>query len=104
MKTVTWNYSESGHGKNAADGVGGTLKRIADKPVAQGKDVNNFDKFMEVLKLKVEKIVVLPIEERLIIEEQQFLGQNVSRIQAIKGTMTVHQACWLSLIHIYCLL
>ncbi|VVC99723.1 unnamed protein product, partial [Leptidea sinapis] len=30
LKLVTWNFSEAGHGKGAADGVGGTVKRIAD--------------------------------------------------------------------------
>lgn len=94
LKSVTWNYSESGHGKNAADGVGGTLKRIADDAVAQGKDVNDFCRFMEVLKLKLDKIFVLPIEESLIVEEQQFLSHNTSVIKPIKGTMAVHQACW----------
>ncbi|XP_068624011.1 uncharacterized protein [Battus philenor] len=35
----SWNYSEPGHGKGAPDGVGGTLKRSADKAVAEGKDI-----------------------------------------------------------------
>lgn len=94
LKSITWNYSESGHGKNAADGVGGSLKRIGDEAVAQGKDINNFEKFMEELQLKVDKIYVLPIEEKFILEEGQFLQENVSRIKPIKGTMSVHQACW----------
>ena len=32
----TWNFSGAGHGKNAADGIGGTLKRTADALVGQG--------------------------------------------------------------------
>ena len=35
----TWNYSESGHGKRAADGIGDSLKRLADRLVVQGEDI-----------------------------------------------------------------
>lgn len=94
LRSITWNYSESGHGKNAADGVGGTLKRVADEVVAQGNDINNYDKLMEVLQLKVDKIIILPIEEKDILEEQQIMGQHLSTVQTLKGTMKVHQACW----------
>ena len=37
----TWNFFEASHGKGAPDGVGGALKRSADKLVAQGKDIPN---------------------------------------------------------------
>jgi len=37
----TWNFSESGHGKGAADGVGGSMKRMADRLIAQGEDIPN---------------------------------------------------------------
>lgn len=40
--SLTWNYSESGHGKGAPDGVGGTLKRTADQLIAEGKDLATF--------------------------------------------------------------
>lgn len=36
VKELRWHYSESGHGKGAPDGIGGCLKRNADKLVAQG--------------------------------------------------------------------
>ncbi|WAR15574.1 hypothetical protein MAR_005679, partial [Mya arenaria] len=38
---ATWNFTETGHGKSAADGVGGTVKRTADRIVANGKTINN---------------------------------------------------------------
>ena len=28
MKEVTWNFSEAGHGKSSADGVGGSVKKL----------------------------------------------------------------------------
>ncbi|CAG4960799.1 unnamed protein product [Colias eurytheme] len=44
-----WNYSEPGHGKGAPDSVGGTLKRTADKAVAEGKDIVNLKSLKEIL-------------------------------------------------------
>lgn len=35
LKCATWNFSESGHGKGAADGIGAVVKRIADAMVAR---------------------------------------------------------------------
>jgi hypothetical protein len=34
---ASWHYFESGHGKSACDGVGGTTKRNADNAVKQEK-------------------------------------------------------------------
>jgi len=36
---VTWNYTEAGHGKGPADGIGGVLKRTADEVVNAGNDI-----------------------------------------------------------------
>lgn len=33
------HYSEAGHGKGVLDGIGGCLKRTADRLVAEGKDI-----------------------------------------------------------------
>ena len=36
FQTVHWNFSGAGHGKSPADGVGASIKRSADKLVANG--------------------------------------------------------------------
>lgn len=41
--TSTWNFSEASHGKGAADGVGGAIKRKLDSFVNCGFDVVNAD-------------------------------------------------------------
>jgi hypothetical protein len=61
LQTLTWNYSESGHGKGAPDGIGGTIKRTCDRVVACNKDVSNFQQFTECIQDQIEKIRVLPI-------------------------------------------
>ncbi|KAI4811884.1 hypothetical protein KUCAC02_014755 [Chaenocephalus aceratus] len=39
FKRGTWNFFEASHGKGAPDGVGGLLKRTADRLVSQGHDI-----------------------------------------------------------------
>jgi len=45
LSSGTWNSFESGHGKGAPYGVGGALKRSADKPLANGTDVPDAPSF-----------------------------------------------------------
>lgn len=46
---ATWNFHESGHGKGAPDGVGGTLKRTANRKVLHGRDIKDAISFKETL-------------------------------------------------------
>ncbi|CAF4889129.1 unnamed protein product [Pieris macdunnoughi] len=43
LKEFTLNYSESGHGKGAPDGIGATCKRTADAVVATGSDIDSLE-------------------------------------------------------------
>lgn len=91
LKKITWNYTEAGHGKGAPDGVGGTVKRIADEAVCQGQDIYNFETFFELLRQKTNKILCLTVTEEMIEEERRMIEE----VSPLKGTMDVHQACWL---------
>lgn len=53
FKFGTWSYLESSHGKGAADGIGGTLKRTADRLVATGSDIKDVS-FLKKLKKKLK--------------------------------------------------
>lgn len=50
MKSVTWNYLESGHGIGAPDGIGAVVKRTADLQVKCGRDVGDFSTFLAVVR------------------------------------------------------
>lgn len=50
IQKVSWNYSESGHGKGAPDGIGAVLKRTSDRIVAHSKDIPDLESFVEHLK------------------------------------------------------
>ncbi|GBP81126.1 hypothetical protein EVAR_88224_1 [Eumeta japonica] len=57
MDLLTWNFSESGHGKGVADGIGGSVKRTLDKQVAYGRSITNGNEAFEILKLgKIYKV------------------------------------------------
>jgi hypothetical protein len=44
-----WIYSESGHGKGPADGVGAAIKRRADEFVAHGGTISNAEDICNLL-------------------------------------------------------
>lgn len=50
FKNMTWSFFEAGHGKGAADGIGGLIKRTADRFVAHGKDITGVTQFYDLLK------------------------------------------------------
>ncbi|CAG9814469.1 unnamed protein product [Phaedon cochleariae] len=89
VKNVSWNYHEAGHGKGAPDGIGGVCKRTADRIVAQGKDISNFESLVNILGECCPGIVFHVINSKdidtfaSIIDKQSLL--------AFKGTLKVHQ-------------
>ena len=41
LQGCTWNYFESSHGKEAADAIGGIVKRTADNAINRGVDITD---------------------------------------------------------------
>jgi len=91
MKEVTWNFSESGHGKSSADGIGGSVKRTADKGVAHGADIYNAVSFLEIVRYaspKVNFFEVLPSDIEVVD------AVLPSKIKPVPNTMQIHQLTW----------
>jgi len=55
VQQTKWNHSESGHGKDISDGVGGTVKRTADKLLKLGLDITNAATFVSRSQIDVQK-------------------------------------------------
>lgn len=91
LKTITWNYSESGHGKGAPDGIGAVLKSTADNLVTFGQDVSTFDQFIDIVKQNVENIAIMTVDEDDILAKGTLLPKNLKPFQ---GTLNVHQVLW----------
>lgn len=87
VKTMTWNFTEAGHGKGPMDGVGGTLKRQADWKVLYGTDIKTAADFVSAL-----KDTDISLEEVSPAQIDNFRQQITSmKVPAVKGIMNVHQ-------------
>ena len=87
IESLTWNYFESGHGKGAADAIGGTLKRIADDSVNKGADIPDAMSLYTLLQdsSKVRLFFVSDAEIHVVDE----LIPNT--LAPVRGTASIHQ-------------
>ncbi len=85
----TWSFFESSHGKGAADGVGGSLKRKANDYVAYGKDIPDARTLFETLKDNSEVKIFFITE----VEIKNILKLIPNDLKAVDGTKKIHQIC-----------
>ena len=82
LERFTWNFSESGHGKGPPDGIGGVIKRVCDRIIANGTaDISNFQEFNERVQENVKKIAVIPLTG----ERDFTLEKTVKNLSTVKG-------------------
>lgn len=88
---ASWHYFESGHGKSACDGVGGTTKRNADNAVKQNKaviqDANDFYAWAIQHESDISYIMITSDEYETSFKEVE---SRKELLKPIKGTMLVH--------------
>ncbi|PZC82473.1 hypothetical protein B5X24_HaOG210222 [Helicoverpa armigera] len=88
LDMCTWNFSESGHGKGVADGIGGSVKRTLDKQVAYNWDITNGKEAFEMLKSVSKSIQFFFIED----SDIQMVQEHVPiDLKPIPRTMQIHQ-------------
>jgi len=95
FQAVSWNFFEASHGKGAPDGVGGTLKRSADRIVKHGEDIPNAETMFHELKKSGTSVELFLVGE----EEVEKKGQEMldgPQLVPVKGTMKIHQVICLS--------
>ncbi|RVE41637.1 hypothetical protein evm_013715 [Chilo suppressalis] len=88
MLQSTWSYFESGHGKSAADGIGGCVKRMLDRKTCYGMDITNAKDAYNVLKQSLNTVKVFLIAEERVAEITKLLPKDLI---PLKGTMNLHQ-------------
>ncbi|CAD6222118.1 GSCOCG00011732001-RA-CDS, partial [Cotesia congregata] len=91
IQFISYNFSDAGHGKSAADGIGGFLKRSADDQVKFGKDISNFDKLITVLRGSTNKIYIDVVTSPQIEIIDTLLPE---KFRPFIGTMNMHQYTW----------
>lgn len=89
---IYWHFSESGHGKGAPDGVGGCLKRAADRQVGLGRDISDIQSLVSCLQENVQATTVIPIDDTHLSEIEDKIKN--AEIQPFKGTLKIHQITW----------
>ena len=83
FKEVWWNFSEAGHGKGAADGIGAAIKQLADRVVLSGTTIDDAHTLFEKLqgRTKVELFYI----------PDDAITRLPDVVPAVKGIMKVHQ-------------
>lgn len=80
----TWNFFESAHGKGAADGIGGAIKRKLDSIVAYGSNIPDAQTAFEFLQTSETKI------QLFFIPDDDILSDSVELLP-VPNTMKIHQ-------------
>lgn len=85
----TWTFSEPGHGKGPMDGVGGVLKRTADRHVLMGKDIKSGSDFVGLF--TESSILVKEVSDKEVTEMKETIPKA---IDAIPGIMKITNIKW----------
>ena len=84
----TWNFSEAGHGKGAADGVGGALKRTADRLISLNSDINTPRRLFDALCSSGSSVSLFYVDSDVV---NRAMENAPSTVKSIPGTMSIHQ-------------
>lgn len=91
IQKFSWNFSESGHGKSAADGVGATCKRTADAIVAAGGDIDSLESFIESVQQRCPAITMFAIDNDAINNMSNDIQKDAKSLKSFNGTLKIHQ-------------
>ena len=95
--TGTWNFSESGHGKGAADGVGGALKQTVDKLASLQHDISSPKLLFDVLSATKSNILLFYVAAA---DVDDTTASVPLKVPVIPGTMSIHQVLCVNYGHI----
>lgn len=91
LQSITWNFTEAGHGKGPMDGVGGVLKRRADEFVRHGNDITCADQFVNSMKNRT-KVKLFIIDSSSIDKIKKEVKETY--IPPIHGITKAKQITW----------
>lgn len=92
--TIEWHFFATSHGKSAADGLGGSIKRNVHHHVISGDNqVYSAKDFVEVALKFVDKMIVFEMTQEEITRRSSFLKtrwEPADRVKKIPGTQSYH--------------
>ena len=85
-----WNYFEAGHGKSACDGLGGTVKRMADEASRQGNVLiqSARDFFSWTIGSSMKQVIFIFVDKKEC--EQKQVEMSKLKIKSLRNTMKIH--------------
>ncbi|KAL5015984.1 hypothetical protein ScPMuIL_005573 [Solemya velum] len=86
---ASWNFHEAGHGKGIPDGIGGSLKRVADRCVRQGTDILDAKTFVNTLREELTSVELFLVHDTDILEMEDKLKART--LKTVPGTLRLHQ-------------
>jgi hypothetical protein len=88
FKLSTWNFTEAGHGISAADGIGGVVKRTAERLVSQGNDITTAkDLFKYPRECNIDVNLYLVSQS----DVENISSSVPTCLPGVKNTMKLHQ-------------
>lgn len=88
FRHATWSFFEAAHGKGAADGIGGAVKRSLDSKVAHGEDIPDAKTAFKVLSRMNTAIKMFYIPPENV---TSLLKETVENLLPVPNTLKVHQ-------------
>lgn len=88
LEDLSWHYTEAGHGKGAADGIGGTLKRTCDRLVGYNQDVSNFAQFSAAIAENVPGVRIYSVLAEAVEEFEKKISKILKAAPQFKGETT----------------
>lgn len=91
IEKISYNFTEAGHGKSCADGVGAVIKRTADQATAYGADVEDISALVKIIQQQKINVYSEVIHSKDIEKIDKHIPNH---IETFKGTMRAHQWTW----------
>ena len=85
--SIGWNFFKSSHGNGAVDGVGATVKHLANDSVRQGADIDTPRKLFEVIAAFLTSVHLMYIEDQ---DFKCSKGTTSCDVLLIHGTRSIH--------------
>ena len=85
---IQWIYTEAGHGKSAADGIGGKIKNLVKDKMAFNRQytISNMEDIVELIKR--DTTIELMIHTK---DDVMSVANNLPNLSSLKGALKIHE-------------
>jgi hypothetical protein len=89
--TAEWHFMPTSHGKSAADGIGGNVKRLVHQEIISGRaEVNNANEFVQCAKSVIKSTNIIHVCSDDIKPFLSMLNSRWRKVTTLQGTRNFH--------------